>query len=142
MITGSVGDTMLIDYLQVNPPSGNNSALAIQFSTDGHATWADCISGNGRNFSNGTVIDRKGNLYLAGSFQGTFEKVTDALTSLGDQDIRFQDRQLLHQVSFTAGVVNGPICLAFIGIHHRALGDIDMRKIWGDVFYCPSTVAL
>jgi hypothetical protein len=87
MITGSMGDTLLIDDLNVNPLSGNNSALVIQFSSDGRATWADCISGNGRNFSDGAVIDRKGNLYLTGAFRGVFEKESDALTSHGDQDI-------------------------------------------------------
>lgn len=87
IITGSLGDTLFIDDLQVNPLSGNNSALAIQFTTDGRATWADCISGNGRNFSGGAVIDRKGNLYLTGTFQGMFRKESNSLTSLGDQDV-------------------------------------------------------
>jgi hypothetical protein len=87
VITGSIGDTLVIDSLTVNPKSSSNSALAIQFSPEGKATWADCISGSGRNFSDGAVLDHKGNLYLSGSFRDKFEKESDALLSHGDQDI-------------------------------------------------------
>jgi len=85
-ITGSIGDTLHIDELQVNPLD-NNSALAIQFSPNGVAIWADCVSGNGRNFSDGAILDHKGNLYFAGAFSGTFLKESDVLTSNGDQDL-------------------------------------------------------
>ncbi len=87
LITGSVGDTLTIDSLMVEPASQNSSALAIQFSTQGDATWADCISGNGRNFASCAVLDHKGNLYLAGTFDGKLEKALNEISSLGDQDV-------------------------------------------------------
>ncbi|MBN2349615.1 MAG: hypothetical protein JXJ22_12285 [Bacteroidales bacterium] len=87
LITGSIGDTLVIDNLMVNPLEGNNSALAIQFSSDGLAIWGDCISGNGRNFGYGSALDQKGNLYLTGAFRNTFEKESVKFTSRGDQDV-------------------------------------------------------
>lgn len=87
IITGSMGDTLEIDSLYVKPQSSENFATVIQFSPDGRAMWADCISGHGRNFSNGSAIDNRGNLYFTGSFQNQFEKEGDNITSMGDQDI-------------------------------------------------------
>lgn len=87
LVTGSMGDTLTVDSLTVYPKGSRNSALAIQFSSEGKAIWADCISGNGRNFSNASAIDQKGNLYLAGSFRDKFDKENDGLTSRGDQDV-------------------------------------------------------
>jgi hypothetical protein len=87
IITGSMGDTLELGALTVNPEYGSNSALVVQFTPQGMATWADCISGNGRNFSNGAAIDRAGNLYLTGAFSNSFEKGSDALASFGDQDV-------------------------------------------------------
>jgi len=86
-ITGSIGDTLLVDSLTVNPLSSNNSALTIQFSPEGKATWADCISGSGRNFGNGVAIDREGNLYFSGTFSDAFMKGNIDMKSLGDQDV-------------------------------------------------------
>jgi len=86
-VTGSLGDTLLIDSLVVIPVLKNNSTMIVQFSSTGKALWSETISGNGRNFSNGSVLDTKGNLYLTGSFRKTFEKNDKKLSSLGDQDI-------------------------------------------------------
>jgi hypothetical protein len=87
IITGTIGDTLVIDSISVNPYYGNNSALAIQFSPAGQVIWADCISGNGRNFSDGITLDPEGNLYVAGAFRSSFRKGSDALVSRGDQDV-------------------------------------------------------
>jgi hypothetical protein len=87
ILTGSIGDTLSVDSLLIKPVSKDNSALVIQFSSRGKAVWADCISGTGRNFSNGSVLDKQGNLYFTGSFQNIFEKEGDAITSFGDQDV-------------------------------------------------------
>ena len=87
IITGSIGDSITIDSLVVKPESKNNSSLVIQFGPEGNAIWADCTSGSGSNFSTGSVVDNKGNLYFTGSFRNRFEKDGDALISKGDQDI-------------------------------------------------------
>jgi hypothetical protein len=87
VVTGSIGDTLEIDSLIVTPVSERNAALVMQFSSEGKATWGDCISGKGRNFSNGAVLDKKGNLYFTGSFNNTFAKEDQELTSYGDQDV-------------------------------------------------------
>lgn len=87
IVTGSMGDTLIIDSLIIAPASTNSSALAIQFSQEGKATWADCISGSGRNFGDGTAIDREGNLYLTGTFRDEFIKGNSTLKSQGDQDV-------------------------------------------------------
>lgn len=87
IVSGSLGDTLLIDSLTVEPLNENNSAFIVQFSPEGKAIWADCISGTGRNFSDGSVLDNSGNLYFTGSFRNEFEKVDDVLTSYGDQDL-------------------------------------------------------
>jgi hypothetical protein len=87
IITGSLGDNLEIDSLFVELKSADNASLVIQFSPGGKAIWADCISGNGRNFSDGSVLDKQGNLYFTGSFRNVFEKDGDALTSFGDQDV-------------------------------------------------------
>lgn len=86
-ITGSLGDTLEIDSLRLEPVTKGDAAMIIQFSSSGKAVWGDCISGNGPNLSDGSVIDSKGNLYLTGTFRNAFEKSTDGLTSSGDQDI-------------------------------------------------------
>lgn len=87
ILTGSLGDTMQIDNIAVYPISENNSALAIQFSSEGEAIWADCISGAGRNFSKAITLDHEGNLYLTGTFSETFSKVNIDMTSTGGQDV-------------------------------------------------------
>jgi|WetSurMetagenome_2_1015567.scaffolds.fasta_scaffold00004_19 hypothetical protein len=87
IITGSVGDTLEIDSLRVNPLTNSNAALLLQFSSSGKAIWADCISGEGKNFSDGSTIDQKGNLYMTGTFRNNFDKGETSLTSYGDQDI-------------------------------------------------------
>jgi hypothetical protein len=87
IITGSIGDTLVVDSLVIEPVSKDNSAIVIQFTSNGKATWADNISGTGRNFSNASVLDRQGNLYFSGSFRNKFEKENITMTSYGDQDI-------------------------------------------------------
>jgi hypothetical protein len=87
IITGSIGDTLVVDSLVIEPISKDNSAIVIQFSPNGKAIWADNISGTGRNFSNASVLDKEGNLYFTGSFRNKFEKENITLTSFGDQDI-------------------------------------------------------
>jgi len=87
IVSGSIGDIMTIDSIIIKPESKINSYVVIQFDAKGKAIWADCISGSGRNFSTGSVVDNKGNLYFAGSFRNRFEKDGDALISNGDQDI-------------------------------------------------------
>jgi hypothetical protein len=87
IVTGSIGDTLTVDSLVIEPSSKDNSALIIQYSSSGKAIWADCISGTGRNFSDGSVLDKQGNLYFTGSFRNRFEKGSDALVSFGDQDV-------------------------------------------------------
>lgn len=87
VITGSLGDTLNIDSLKIEPIAPGSQAIIIQFSPDGKALWADCISGKGRNFGDGSVIDNDGNLYLTGTFRSTFGKDGDDLESFGDQDI-------------------------------------------------------
>jgi hypothetical protein len=87
IITGSIGDTILVDSLLIKPVSKHNSALLIQFSPEGQVIWGDCISGTGRSFSSGSVIDKQGNLYLTGSFRNSFEKGDKSMRSIGVQDI-------------------------------------------------------
>jgi hypothetical protein len=87
VLTGSVGDSLMIDSLMIAPTSKGNAALVLQFSPRGKAIWGDCISGTGRNFSDGSALDKKGNLYLSGTFRNTFQKGGETLTSLGDQDV-------------------------------------------------------
>jgi hypothetical protein len=87
IITGLLGASMSVDSLTLEPESKENSALVIQFSPEGKAIWGDYISGTGRNFSKGSVIDKTGNLYFTGSFRNSFEKDGRTMTSLGDQDI-------------------------------------------------------
>jgi hypothetical protein len=87
IITGVVGDTISIDSLTVIPETKGNAALVLQISSSGRAIWADCISGNGRNFSSGAIIDHEGNLYMSGSFSNTFEKGDNTMKSHGEQDI-------------------------------------------------------
>jgi hypothetical protein len=87
IITGSIGDTLQLDSLTIEPPTGGNAAFVIQFGADGIATWGDYISGAGRNFGETALLDKKGNLYIYGSFTGKFEKEGEAIASRGDQDI-------------------------------------------------------
>lgn len=111
IITGSIGDTLVVDSLLIEPISKDNSALMIQFSPKGDASWADCISGSGRNFSSGTVLDTEGNAYFTGSFRDKFEKGGVSLTSFGDQDIflakyyncLLQKAQIFGETSFCLG---------------------------------------
>ena len=74
IIAGSIGDSLSVDSISIKPVSKENSAVVIQFSPEGKAVWADCISGSGRNFSSGSALDKRGNLYFTGSFQNKFEK--------------------------------------------------------------------
>jgi hypothetical protein len=87
VITGLLGANMTLDSLNMEPLSKENSALVIQFSPEGKAIWGDYISGSGRNFSKGSVLDKTGNLYFTGSFRDSFEKDGNSMTSFGDQDI-------------------------------------------------------
>lgn len=87
VVSGSVGDTLIIDSLHIEPESVYNSAIILQFSSGGKAIWADHISGEKRSFSNGTLLDNKGNLYFTGNFKGKLQKGQKILDSYGDQDI-------------------------------------------------------
>ena len=87
IITGLIGANMEVDSITMEPVSNENSALVIQFSPEGKAKWGDYISGSGRNFSKGSVLDKTGNLYFTGSFRNSFQKDGKTMTSLGDQDI-------------------------------------------------------
>jgi hypothetical protein len=87
IITGSIGDTILIDSLSIEPTSNRNTAFVAQFDENGKAIWGDDISGAGRNFGETTLLDKKGNLYIYGSFTDKFQKNEEDITSFGDQDI-------------------------------------------------------
>lgn len=87
IITGSTGDTLTVDTIQIPHPKPGDAALVLQFGANGKALWGDCISSQGQNFSDGSVLDSKGNLYLNGSFSNTFEKGDGTLTSFGYQDV-------------------------------------------------------
>lgn len=112
ILTGSIGDSLSVDSLDIKPLSKGNSALIIQFSSSGKALWADCISGAGSNFSEGSVLDKKGNLYVTGSFRDKFEKSSDVLTSFGDQDVFLAkyyncasaNGEIFGQISFCPGL--------------------------------------
>jgi hypothetical protein len=110
IVTGVMGDTLQIDSLYVTPVSGGNAAMIIQFTSTGKAIWADCISGKGRNFSSGAVLDKEGNLYMTGSFSNTFEKEEQKITSYGDQDV-------------------------FLAKYYNCPGG--QAKIFGDTVFCP-----
>jgi hypothetical protein len=86
ILTGVLGDTLEIDE-QIILPRSENSALALQYNSTGSVIWGDCVSGEGSNFGDASVIDRKGNLYLAGSFSGRFDMENLKLSSKGDQDL-------------------------------------------------------
>jgi hypothetical protein len=87
IVTGVLGDTLRVDSLELKPVSQENSALILQFDSTGRVTWGDCISGTGRNFSTGALLDNKGNLYLTGSFRHSFKKEGEEIYAYGDQDI-------------------------------------------------------
>ena len=87
IITGSVGDTLVIDNLTASPLSEKDAAIILQFTPEGKASWIDCVSGSGSNYSNGATLDDRGNLYIAGNFRQTFEKETETITARGKQDV-------------------------------------------------------
>jgi hypothetical protein len=87
IITGSIGDTLVIDNIMAAPLSDKDATLILQFTPEGKAAWVDCISGSGSNFSNGSVLDGRGNLYITGNFSQSFEKQDETLTSMGKQDV-------------------------------------------------------
>ncbi len=87
IITGSIGDTLVIDNMMAAPLSDKDATLILQFTPEGKAIWVDCVSGNGSNFSNGSVLDGRGNLYITGNFSHSFEKNDETLTAMGKQDV-------------------------------------------------------
>jgi hypothetical protein len=89
VVTGSIGNTLRLDSLLIQPPVKGDAAFIAQLNSFGAPVWGDCVSGTGRNFSNGSVLDKDGNLYLCGSFQNTFKRNDDSIKSYGDQDIFF-----------------------------------------------------
>lgn len=111
IITGSIGDSLTIDSLNIKPKSRDNSSFILQFTPEGKAVWADYISGTGRNFSAGSTLDQSGNLYFTGSFINNFEKNDNSLTSFGDQDVFLtkyfnclnSDAKIFGQTSFCPG---------------------------------------
>jgi len=111
IITGTLGDTLIIDSLRIEPSYDSNSAFLIQFSAKDKVIWGDCTSGNGRSFSTGSILDKEGNLYYTGSFVNEFRKDNDILTPVGDQDIflakytncDFRQIEILGEPSFCQG---------------------------------------
>ncbi|HEX2921874.1 MAG TPA: SBBP repeat-containing protein [Bacteroidales bacterium] len=87
VMSGSLGDTLMIDSLRLEPQYENTSAFILQFSSHGKAVWSDCITGSGRNFSEASTLDKSGNLYFTGSFRNEFKKGDERLLSFGDQDL-------------------------------------------------------
>lgn len=85
--TGSIGDTTQIDSVHITLPARGDAAFVAQLSSDGKALWGDIISGTGRNFSTGSVLDKNGNLYLCGSFKQSFKRNGEEMKSQGDQDV-------------------------------------------------------
>jgi hypothetical protein len=86
-LTGSLGDTLQIDSVALMPTSQENASLILQLDTAGRVVWGDYISGSGRTFSSGAILDTRGNLYMTGSFRNDFEKEGEAISSYGDQDV-------------------------------------------------------
>jgi hypothetical protein len=89
VVTGSIGSTIRLDSLIIQPPVKGDAAFIAQFNSLGAPVWGDFVSGTGRNYSNGSVLDKDGNLYLCGSFQNTFKRNDDSIQSHGNQDIFF-----------------------------------------------------
>jgi hypothetical protein len=114
MVTGSLGDALALDSVMIAPRSKDNATLVIRFSAEGQAKWGDCISGQGRNFSDGSVLDSKGNLYLTGSFRGSFQKEGDELTAVGDQDV-FLAKYYNCPTSKAQMFGVGPLCPGTVG---------------------------
>jgi hypothetical protein len=129
IITGSMGDTVVIDNITVNPDYGENSALAIQFSPYGRVIWADCISGNGRNFSDGITIDPEGNLYIAGAFRSSFRKESDALVSRGDQDVFLAK---YYNCGEGKGIIQGNFSICPGTSTELTIGKEFSRVVWND----------
>lgn len=87
LVTGSIGNSIQIDSITIQTTAAGDGAFIAQFDEKGNALWGDYINGTGRNFSNGSVLDNDGNLYLCGSFQNSFKKDGGELISKGEQDI-------------------------------------------------------
>jgi len=110
-ITGSIGDSLSVDDIHLNPGVSRNSAMVLHFNKDGYANWGDYISGSGRNFGSGSAVDNKGNLYVTGVFNNSVEKGLNSLASIGDQDIFLakyyncpnEEAEILGNLSFCLG---------------------------------------
>ncbi len=86
-LTGSFGDSIQFDSIALIPTVSTNDAFVTQVTPEGNIEWATKISGTGKNFSKGAVLDKKGNLYITGSFKGKLFYGDKEIESLGEEDV-------------------------------------------------------
>lgn len=88
--TGSfIGDTLIIgNYILTNIERETEDIFITGYSPEGKVLWAKSAGGSGRNVGRSSVTDKKGNIYVTGSFDSKTLKLGSlTLSNSGDSDI-------------------------------------------------------
>ena len=87
-ITGSNFADFSFGADSVKNAAGAEDVFVMKYNPDGKEMWAMGFGGQGRNAGRGITTDKKGNLFLAGSFEEKSMPVgKEALKNAGDADI-------------------------------------------------------
>lgn len=129
ILTGSLGNILTLDDLILDPLSQVNTTMIIQFSPFGDVTWGDCLQSDGRSFSEGSILDRDGNIYISGSFNNNFKKDNEVLTSYGDQDVFLAK---YNNCITNRGKIFGAPIICQGSLSELTVSDSYKNVIWGD----------
>lgn len=87
-VTGSNYSDFNFGKSSVKNVAGSEDIFVLKYDADGKEKWAMNFGGEGRNAGRSVITDKKGNIYLTGSFDEHALKIDNhTLTNEGDSDI-------------------------------------------------------
>ncbi|MDP4280871.1 MAG: T9SS type A sorting domain-containing protein [Bacteroidota bacterium] len=87
VFTGSFTSKVSIDGIELKSTQGSSDIFLLSFDTTGQIKWTRQFGGEGDDYPKCLLLDKKGHVYLSGSFRQTLNINAQQVKSSGDEDV-------------------------------------------------------